>query len=69
MIRLTPGKPQMTISHVMKNTGSKPIATNVYDHNFTTIDKQTTGPDVEITVPWQMTRAAGRRRRLGDADH
>ena len=58
IVRLTPGKPQMTISHVMKNTGSKPIVTNVYNHNFTTIDKQTTGPDVEITVPWQMTRAA-----------
>ena len=60
VVRLTPGKPQMTISHVMKNTGSKPIVTNVYNHNFTTIDKQPTGPDVEITVPWQMTRAAGR---------
>jgi hypothetical protein len=58
IVRLTPGKPQMTISHVMKNTGSKPIVTNVYNHNFTTIDKQTTGPDVEISVPWQMTRAA-----------
>ena len=60
VVRLTPGKPQMTISHVMRNTGSKPIVTNVYNHNFTTIDKQPTGPDVEITVPWQMTRAAGR---------
>jgi len=60
IVRLTPGKPQMVISHVMKNTGSKPIVTNVYDHNFTTIDKQTTGPDIEITVPWQMTRAVGR---------
>ncbi len=60
VVRLTPGKPQMTISHVMKNTGAKPIVTNVYNHNFTTIDKQSTGPDVEITVPWQMTRAAGR---------
>lgn len=58
IVRLTPGKPQMTISHVMKNTGTKPIATNVYNHNFTTIDKQTTGPDIEVTVPWQMTRAA-----------
>ena len=58
IVRLTPGKPQMTIAHVMKNTGSKPIVTNVYNHNFTTIDKQTTSPDVEITVPWQMTRAA-----------
>ena len=60
IVRLTPGKPQMTISHVMKNTGTKPIATNVYNHNFTTIDKQTTGPDIEITVPWQMARAARR---------
>jgi hypothetical protein len=37
--------------------------TNVYNHNFTTIDKQTTGPDIEIVVPWQMTRAAGRGGR------
>jgi hypothetical protein len=58
VVRLTPGKPQMTIAHVMKNTGSRAIVTNVYNHNFTTIDKQPTGPDVEITVPWQMTRAA-----------
>lgn len=65
VVRLTPGKPQMTISHVMKNTGSKPIVTNVYNHNFTTIDKQATGPDIEITVPWQMTRAAGRGGRGG----
>ncbi len=60
VVRLTPGKPQMTISHVMRNTGAKPIVTNVYNHNFTTIDKQAIGPDIEITVPWQMTRAAGR---------
>jgi hypothetical protein len=67
VIRLAPGKPQMTISHVMKNTGTKPIATNVYNHNFTTIDKLPTGPDLEITVPWQMTRAAGRGRGPGVA--
>jgi hypothetical protein len=60
VVRLTPGKPQMTIAHVLKNTGAKPIVTNVYNHNFTTIDKQPTGPDVEITVPWQMTRVARR---------
>ena len=65
MLRLTPGRPQLTISHVMRNTGTKPIATNVYNHNFTTIDKQSTGPDVVISVPWQMTRAAGRGGRPG----
>jgi hypothetical protein len=63
VIRLTPGKPQMTIAHVMRNTGSKPIATNVYNHNFTTIDRQPIGPDVAVTVPWPMTRAAGRGGR------
>ncbi|MEO8483769.1 MAG: hypothetical protein ABI634_16280 [Acidobacteriota bacterium] len=60
VLRLTPGKPQMIISHVMRNTGAKAIATNVYDHNFTMIDRQATGPGIEITVPWQMTRVAGR---------
>jgi hypothetical protein len=63
VIRLAPGKPQMTISHVIKNTGSRPIATSVYNHNFTTIDKLPIGPDVEITVPWPMTRGVGRGGR------
>lgn len=65
VVRLTPGKPQMIISHVLKNTGSKPIVTNVYNHNFTTIGMQPTGPDVEITVPWQMARGIGRGGRQG----
>jgi len=56
-VKLTPGKPQMTIAHSWKNTGTKAVSTNVYDHNFTMIDKSPTGPDIEITVPWQMTRA------------
>ena len=63
VVRLTRGKPQMTISHVMRNTGSKPISTNVYNHNFTTIGMQSTGPDIEVSVPWPMARAAGRGGR------
>ena len=59
-IRLTPNQPQMTISHVMKNTGTKPIVTNVYDHNFMTLDHEAPGPDLDITVPWQMVRGGGR---------
>jgi hypothetical protein len=55
-IRLTKGKPQMTIEHVLKNTGRKPIVTNVYDHNFTTIDNQPPGPDYEISFPFQLQR-------------
>ena len=65
VLRLTPGKPQLTIAHVMRNTGAKPIATNVYNHNFTTIDRETTGPNIAVSVPWAMTRAAGRGARHG----
>ena len=57
IVRLTAGKPQMTIAHVMRNTGRTPLVTNVYNHNFTVIDGQPTGPDVKIIVPWPMTRA------------
>jgi len=37
VVTLVPGKPQMTISHVLKNTGKKPIVTTVYCHNFLTL--------------------------------
>jgi len=36
-VSLVPGKPQMTISHVLKNTGTKDIVTTVYCHNFLTL--------------------------------
>jgi hypothetical protein len=36
-ITLVPGKPQMTISHVLKNTGKKDLVTTVYCHNFLTL--------------------------------
>jgi len=47
-IRMTKNEPVMTIAHRMVNKGSRPIATQVYDHNFLTIDHQSTGPDVTI---------------------
>ncbi len=36
-VQLVPGKPQMTISHVLTNTGKKDIVTTVYCHNFLTL--------------------------------
>jgi hypothetical protein len=36
-VTLVPGKPQMTIAHVLKNTGTKDIVTTVYCHNFLTL--------------------------------
>jgi hypothetical protein len=33
-VSLPPGKPQLVIAHLLRNTGAKPIVTSVYDHNF-----------------------------------
>ena len=62
VIRLTKGQPQMVIEHALKNTGKKAIQTNVYNHNFTTLDKQPPGPDYEITLPFELQRAQGGTR-------
>jgi hypothetical protein len=51
-IRLRKNEPVMTIEHHLMNTGSKAIETQVYDHNFLSIDHQGTGPAIEITLPF-----------------
>ncbi|GAB3801179.1 hypothetical protein GCM10028819_27900 [Spirosoma humi] len=53
-VRLTKGKPELVLEHRLKNTGSKPIQTSVYDHNFFIIDKQPTGPTVNIQFPFEV---------------
>lgn len=65
VITLTKGQPQMTIEHALKNTGTKGIVTNVYDHNFTTLDKQPPGPDYEISFPFQLQRVQRGARPAG----
>ena len=54
IIRLAPGKPQMVIEHNLKNTGKRAIETDVYDHNFLVLDKRQTGPDFEISFPFDI---------------
>lgn len=54
-VSLTKGKPQMVIEHTLRNTGALPITTDVYDHNFLVIDRQTTGPDIHIRFPFKLT--------------
>jgi hypothetical protein len=56
-VRLTGGKPEMTIEHSLKNTGSQPIRTNVYNHNFLVLDGLPPGPDYSITVPFEIKTA------------
>jgi hypothetical protein len=53
-VRLTAGKPEMTIEHTLNNTGTKPIETNVYNHGFFMLDSQPTGPDITVTFPFDV---------------
>ena len=45
-------QPVMTIEHRLTNTGKKAMETQVYDHNFLSIDREPTGPAVTITFPF-----------------
>jgi hypothetical protein len=54
-IHLVKGKPELVISHSLKNTGKRTIETTSYNHNFVMIDKQPTGPDYIIYFPEEMT--------------
>ncbi len=53
-LRLTKGKPEMTLEHTLENTGRQNIETSVYDHNFLVLDKQPIGPDFVITMPFAI---------------
>jgi hypothetical protein len=61
-VGLVKGKPQLVLEHKLKNTGNKTLETNVYDHNFFLIDKQSTGPDITIKFPFEIN---GTGRGLG----
>ncbi|MEY4966058.1 MAG: hypothetical protein RL274_1641 [Pseudomonadota bacterium] len=51
-VALMPGKPQMTMAHEMTNTGSKPIVTTVYNHNFLTLSPG--NEHLVVTAPFAL---------------
>jgi hypothetical protein len=52
VVTLVPSKAQMTVSHILINTGKKPIDTSVYCHNFLTLSP---GNDhLQITAPFAI---------------
>lgn len=53
-VQLVKGKPEMVLSHTLKNTGKQAIETNVYNHNFFVMDKQPTGPDYLVQFPFNV---------------
>ena len=46
--RLRLVRDSLVIEHRLKNTGTKPIVTSVYNHNFFTLDRRTTGPGLVV---------------------
>lgn len=42
----------LVLDHELANTGTKPIATSVYNHNFFMLDRAITGPDIVVRFPF-----------------
>ena len=56
-IKLAAAGPEMTIQHSLRNTGARPIASRVYNHNFLTLDNQPPGPEIAVSVPFAIASA------------
>jgi hypothetical protein len=54
-LRLVPDSSQLIIEHRLTNTGSKPINTTVYDHNFLRLTPGNAG--TTVTLPFPLTVA------------
>jgi len=56
-VQLMRGKPQMTISHVLTNTGKKEIVTTVYCHNFLTLSPGSENLVITAPFTWEALDA------------
>lgn len=54
ILRLVKNKPELVLEHSLKNTGKNVIETSTFNHNFLVIDKQQTGPDFTVTLPFEI---------------
>jgi hypothetical protein len=64
--KLTFAKNTLVIEHDLKNTGRKRIDTSVYNHNFFTLDNQTTGPDFVVRFPYELKAQKPLNSELAD---
>ena len=52
VLQLSKHEPVLTLEHSLKNTGSKTIDTDVYDHDFFMLDEKPTGPGMVVRFPF-----------------
>ena len=60
-ISLTTDPPGFTIDHTLRNTGSRPIVTDQFNHNFFMIDGGVTGPAFRVEFPFNIASTEGLR--------
>jgi hypothetical protein len=53
-VSLTKGKPELILHHTLKNTGTRTIETDAYDHNFFVIDMHPIGPGLVVKFPFKL---------------
>jgi hypothetical protein len=51
-VKLDPHNPVLILEHSLKNTGTKTIDTEVYDHDFFMVDGTPSGPDMVVRFPF-----------------
>ena len=54
-LRLVKGKPEMELEHSLKNIGKNAIETEVYNHNFLTIDGKGPQAGTTVTLPFAVS--------------
>ena len=65
-VRFIPGKPEMALEHSLKNLGTRAIHTNVYNHNFLTLDHHPPGPGLTVSVPFQIQSSHPPNQKLAE---
>ena len=53
-VRLVKGKSELVLEHSLKNTGTRSLETDMYNHNFFVIDSQRTGPAIRTSFPFEL---------------
>lgn len=53
-VSLKENSPELVITHSLKNTGSKPIETSQYNHNFFVIDNTPVGKSYVVKFPFDV---------------
>ncbi len=54
-VSLAKGKPEMSLEHSLRNTGSRVIETSVYNHNFFVLDNLPSGPGFAVEFPFEVS--------------